>query len=67
VRVKAYEHREGASTARVERQLTAEAPLRCPTCGGGGYKLEHSDTGFKTLEEAIPHVARLNGVKQVEN
>lgn len=32
------------------------------TCGGGGYKLEHAETAFRTLEEAIPHVAKLNGV-----
>jgi hypothetical protein len=37
----------------------------CPTCGG--CKLEHTETRFKTLEEAIPNVARLNGVKRVEN
>jgi hypothetical protein len=30
VRVKAYEHREGTSTARVEQLLTAEVPHRCP-------------------------------------
>jgi hypothetical protein len=36
-------------------------------CGSGGYRLEHSETGFRTLEEAIPHVARLNGVKRAEN
>jgi hypothetical protein len=29
--------------------------------------LEHSDTGFKTLEEAVPHVAKFNGVKRAEN
>jgi len=67
VRAKAYEHHGGISTARVEQQLTAEAPLRCPTCGGGRYRLEHAQTAFQTLDEAIPHVARLNGVKRAEN
>ena len=28
--------------------------------------VEHSDTGFKTLAEAAPHVAKLNGVRRSE-
>ena len=37
-----------------------------PECGGRSMAVEHSDTGFKTLAEAAPHVAKLNGVRRSE-
>ena len=62
----------GAACDRLEKRIwcalrIAEVPHRCPTCGGGGYRLEHFETAFKTLEEAMPHVEKLNGGKRPED
>ena len=61
LRATAYE--SSAQAERIEAVLREQTKL-CPECGGRTMAVEHSDTAFQTLAEAVPHVAQLNGVKR---